>query len=205
MTNKEKCFLAYIAGLIDGEGCINIIKTQRKLETLDGVKSYLSYRAQIAINMADALALAMLKDLFSKSHLYYYRNKTQENRKPIWMWCIYDNNCWDFLKKIQPYLINKQEESRVLLSFIATKRKHHLYRDGLKLSKKYWKRLDRLHSKLMALRQRELNGMNSVELLKNLDLRKYRAKHEDCERLREGVTTMLNKYKAISVPEKEIV
>jgi len=206
MTNKERCFLGYVAGLIDGEGCINIIKVHRKVKfatpNFKGANDCLSYRASIMINMVDALALAILKDKFSKSHLYCYLNKTQENRKPQWHWCIYDNHCWDFLKMIKPYLINKQEQAQILLTFLAIKRRANIHKQ---YTQSYWERLNNLHQRLMTLRQTELNAVNSAEILNRMDLRQYRAKHEDCERLREGVTTMLNKYKAISTAEKEIV
>ena len=205
MTNKDKCFLAYVAGLIDGEGCINIISTQRKLEYSNydnhRVESYLSYRASVMINMTDALALAILKEHFPSSHFYSYPSK-QENRKRIFMWCLYDNHCFDFLRDISPFLINKRDEAKLLLSFLATKRRANVHK---KYDASYWKRLSGLHQKLMAIRQSELNVVKSVELLNRLDLRQYRAKHEDCERLREGVTTTLNKYKATSTAEKEIV
>lgn len=205
MTNKERCFLGYVAGLIDGEGCINIIKIQRKLEYQQvenhKVESYMSYRASIIINMVDALALAILKDRFPQSHLYCYKSK-QPNRKPQWHWCLYDNHCWDFLKSLKPYLINKQDEAQILLTFLVVKRKANRSK---KYDKSYWNRLSSLHQKLMTLRQKELNTVNSVELLNRVDLRQYRANPEDCVRLRAGVTTMLNKYKAISTVEKDIV
>lgn len=187
MTNKEQNQWAYIAALMDGEGCFNIIRTNRG-------DSY-AYRASIMINMTDGIALAVLNDIVPASHLYYYE-ATQDNRKPKYVWALYDNHCFEFLKNVQPFVINKIQQVRLLKTFIVTKRRRQRYQNkkdafSVKMWKKYSTYLESLWKRLIELRNTELNGVNSVKTLESLDFRSYRAKLSDAQDLKERVTTRL--------------
>ena len=208
MTNKELHLWAYVAALMDGEGCFNIIRTTRK----DNGK--LSYRASIMINMTDALALAILTEIVPNSHFYCYP-PSQPNRHDVFVWCLYDAHCWEFLNNVLPFLINKRQEARILKAFLAAKRRMNSYKNkkdfhSASMLRKYTKIACRMWELLKEVRQRPLDGVNSVEALKSLDFRQYRAKHEDAEALREGVTTRLmalsttKAYKTASAPLNKI-
>jgi len=210
MTTKERRFLSYLAGLIDGEGCLNIIKITRP-------NGSPSYRASIMINMVDGLSLAVFKSILGEEFKinFYLYEPNQENRQNLYCLCIYDNNCLKFLDVITPYLIIKYHQAKELKRFLVWRRKWIAKHQGGKYPSSYWDKCSEFHKRLKKLRQTPLNGVNSVELLNHHDLRQYRAKLEDVEHLRndvknilEGVETRLSELqhnKTISAPEKDIV
>jgi hypothetical protein len=144
------------------------------------------------INMTDALALAILKESNPNSHLYSYP-PTQSNRQQIYVWCLYDNHCLEFLTNVIPFLINKRREAKILRTFLVAKRRRQAASKDRKTytTDRFQRILVRMWELLKKERQQPLNAVNSVEALKSLDLRQYRAKREDVEQLHEGVTTRL--------------
>lgn len=200
MTNKDRCLYAYFGGLIDGEGSIYITKS--KIQEGRGI----SYSMQIKVTMTDALPILMLQYFFPAC---FRCEQRVEGRREVYSWIILANKAYDFLSLIKPFLFVKHQQATLAMSFQAFKRrswveyqrKHAVrIRGNQKRSgfeyypESYWRRSERFYQKMHQLNSNPLNGVNSVELLRSLDLRQYRSKPEDCERLLEGVETSIRKF-----------
>ncbi len=99
MTDTE---LAYIAGVIDSDGCISI--QQRK-------KQYHSLR--IAVAMKSPTIPEWLKEMVGGSTTTYINNG-----KPLTMWVIYGQLAKDLCYDMLPYLIGKQKQAAVGLDVL---------------------------------------------------------------------------------------
>ena len=219
MTNKDKCFLSYVAGLLDGEGYIGIIKGNNWM----GHRYWLSH---IEICMTDPLSLLIISSLYSQFH--FSVRKIKSNRKQAYRISIQKtDDCYRFLKLIQPYLFVKWEQAKIMLSYLAWRRKNLWLTNGInwlsgdkkvereKLLDEYHKKSEKFYWLLRQKKQESLNGVKTVELLNRMDLRQYRAKREDVDNLRdqvknllEGVETKMRQStdnKSINAPEKDIV
>lgn len=209
MTNKDKCFLAYLAGLIDGEGYIGITRNINWME-------HRYWSPNIGICMTDAISLLIISATFPEFR--FSIKKKKDDRKQVFRAEIHNtNDCYKILKLVQPFLFVKWEQAKIMLSYLSWRRQNLWLTNGInwlndedrnkrnKLLEKYHEKSQKYYDLLRAKKQEPINGVNSVNLLKRMSLREYRAKREDCERLLEGVETRLNKYKTTSAPEQNIV
>jgi len=209
MTNKDKCVLSYFAGLLDGEGYIGL--TRQKPKTNRWELGHWNYRPIVLIMMNDAIGLLFLKHLFPEFQIHYRPAYGRRNRP--YELKIDGIKCYDFLKKIKPFVIVKHEQVAILASYIAWKRKYIAKIKNTALlgyDEEYWKVSEKFYN-LLREKKKPYNGVNSVKLLEQMSLRQYRAKLADVEKLREGVTTMVRQLnekeanKPISAPEQDIV
>lgn len=103
LTDKQ---LAYLAGLMDGEGCISITKHQ-------GIHSRTpSYIMRVIIAQAN------------ESYLRYWHELTgigSINQKPLnptcYDWRITSQEALAFLKELYPFLILKKDEADIAIKF----------------------------------------------------------------------------------------
>ena len=110
---------AYIAGLIDGEGCICIHTT----------KSRHSYGIQYNLIITITMAGAFLEELHKEVGIGYFRAKSNRNTKPahwkymnVWRWNQADARC--LLPQVRPYLRHKTKQADLALQFLALDWKH---------------------------------------------------------------------------------
>lgn len=103
---------AYIAGLVDGEGCFGLYKTMPTSNPL----------ATFTIGMTDEKIIRWLFKIIG------YLGDIQErlrkgNRKDIWQLRITSNQCLLFTSSILPYLKIKDKQARIIIQ-------HHLIITG---------------------------------------------------------------------------
>ena len=87
---------AYFAGLIDGEGCMNVYPHKQN--------KYM--RPVVKVNMTCAKTIKALHEHFGGS---FMEKKTKEGNKKQWHWIVTHNKAIDVTKLIRPYLITKAE------------------------------------------------------------------------------------------------
>ena len=104
---------AYLAGLIDGEGSIIIRRNNG-----NGNGRGLSLIVQVAL--ASKPVLDWAKSLYG-GQVYTYRDKRNENWKPISHWHIGSREALALLLDTQSYMKVKGEEASVAIDFQATK------------------------------------------------------------------------------------
>mgnify|MGYP001241439435 CR=1 FL=1 len=102
MTEVE---LAYVAGLFDGEGCVNIWKHNDR-----GV---MRHRLRATLANTHKPFGEWLKREFGGSVTVY---KSQQH-KTLYTWSVYGKACARFLGQIIPYLRLKQDQAVVAIEF----------------------------------------------------------------------------------------
>lgn len=125
MDKSTVAALAYTAGLIDGEGCIRIVRgAVRSFKT--GVRqtdgTHTSYILEVRVGMIDEDVIRWLAGHWG-GRVYKFDPKGRQWR-PIWTWQIAAESAGKFLDTILPCLIAKREQAQVALDFQRIK-KHY--------------------------------------------------------------------------------
>ena len=107
-TKKETIIsLEYLAGLIDGEGCLDFISS----------KKYKYPQIRVALKESDSKVLFLIKDIYGGR--INHRGK-QKSWKDYWseqdLWTIGGEKANKLLKRLLPYLVVKKQKAEILLS-----------------------------------------------------------------------------------------
>lgn len=116
--------VAYLAGLIDGEGCIRVKRTKAYKHLTGRVNP--SYGISIHVRMVEEPAIAFLKHILGG---WYYAEKTTHasNGRPLFCWQATDTAAAGILKRLLPYLRVKKaqaENALALREWQADSRQH---------------------------------------------------------------------------------
>ena len=103
-----KTEIAYIAGFFDGEGCVRI-----KQANQGGNSYYLIAH----ITNTNPVILKKVQDLFGGNT----RVQEKGRNKPIYNWYITSSEANDFLKTLQPFLIEKKSQAELGIKFHENK------------------------------------------------------------------------------------
>ncbi len=99
---------AYIAGFVDGEGCIFATQYGRNGR----------YRIGMTLAQCDQEIILYLKECCGGS---IYENKRKVNRKIAWTWQISNKMAGDFLRDILPYLKVKKQQAILAIELQSMK------------------------------------------------------------------------------------
>jgi LAGLIDADG endonuclease len=144
MLNKLDA--AYLAGLIDGEGCIFINKStvQRK----NCGKRGFTYHSGIAVAMTSYEILHWAKRITGVGQIRTY--KAKKRHKQAWRWSVWSNEATALLKNVIPFLKLKHSQAKNQIKFQSLtrwtgsfgytkkeqKQQDHLYKANKKLNKR---------------------------------------------------------------------
>jgi len=107
--------LAWIAGLVDGEGSLSIKRVTRE--------SVVHYQVWVVIGMAhisaNRSALEEIQSVFG-GNMVVQKEHTNPNRQDKIAWTVVSQMALTFLRSIQPYLRIKKEHARLLIEFQET-------------------------------------------------------------------------------------
>jgi len=106
--------LAYVAGIIDGEGTICITKISSKW-----VKSQsgFDYYSHVGVGISNKDLCEWLKIKFGGCVTRQKRSAKFPNSKDIWMWQIRRSHTTPFLKAIEPYLKIKRLQAQNVIEY----------------------------------------------------------------------------------------
>lgn len=108
--------LAYMAGMLDGEGCISITKIRPKNTN----RHNLSYGLQIRISMVDKSIPLLFLFVFGGSlREVNYSHKGYRNQ---WRWAVSGELAVRSLEMLMPYLRSKKNEAELAIKFWGVKR-----------------------------------------------------------------------------------
>lgn len=118
---------AYVAGIIDGEGCIHLAKSERR--KWDGV--FQTGRMFIVVSLTYQPLITWLGNTIGG----YVRQVKQKNpkHKTVWLWRLSGHNAASLLSTLLPYLRIKQEQALIAIEYDATSTKNREKREQLKL------------------------------------------------------------------------
>ena len=108
MNEIEK---AWIAGIIDGEGCIFIKKRVRS----DGKCKFHGYQMGITVGNTDRRMIDRLKFLTGFGSIHEVIEKRESRNRKSYIWITGAKNGFIFLSKIKDYLICKKEQAEIAL------------------------------------------------------------------------------------------
>jgi len=149
----KKTTIAYLAGLVDGEGYVGIKKS------LNGMKHNRqkspSYHERIQIRMIDEPAIKLFADIFGGNY-YKETENSKYSKRPLYCYQISDLSAAKTLKILLPYLIIKKKQASLCLklrknkeSKLAQKRGngHSMSLKSLEYRDNLWKQIKIIHSK----------------------------------------------------------
>ena len=100
---------AYIAGLIDGEGCISIRKCRQG--------QFIYYKPMIEVGMVNKEPIKLLEKTFGNS-AWYEVVPTGKRKLICHKWRVTGTNCLPVLNTILPYIIVKKEQALLAIELI---------------------------------------------------------------------------------------
>lgn len=115
MPSSRKVDLAYVAGLFDGEGCINLRpRSNTKKQT---------YELQVTLVSTNEWITQQLKFSFG-GNVYYTPENFERNWKASWRWLTQAQNALRFLELVYPYLKLKKPQAEIAIKFQKHKRRN---------------------------------------------------------------------------------
>lgn len=106
--------LAYVAGIIDGEGYIGICKRHRKMYS----KGY-TFQLSVSVCSTDEWLCTWLGFAFGGSVALRFPGNSKHS--PSWNWQIRTKQAGQFLKLIVPYLKIKRPQAEIAIKFQEAK------------------------------------------------------------------------------------
>lgn len=104
--------LAYLAGIVDGEGHFNIHKTRAGNQRCTNTR----FQAEVIIVNSSYALMEWLIETFGSS--ICARKKDKAHYKQTWRWRIGANNAAELCRWLLPYLIIKKQQAELLIEFI---------------------------------------------------------------------------------------
>ena len=139
---------AYLAGIIDGEGCITVTKKR-------GPKSgRLGYCYRPVVHVANTHE-GVLKTLHLWTGLGRVNkfDDARKNRKARFQWFIWSNQAKQIILAIRPYLVIKTDQAKVFLKFVEVA--NHSSSPGPRgLTDAEWEKQHELYLKIRELNKR---------------------------------------------------
>ena len=109
--NPRQATLAYIAGIIDGEGTIRIHKSKPYAKNKQ--KNY-TYSAGIGVGMVEKRIPLLLQEIFGGA----LSEECVPDRRSIWRWQVSGRmSVFKILEELASYLILKQEHAYAVMEF----------------------------------------------------------------------------------------
>ena len=180
--NPQQTVLAYLAGIIDGEGTIRIGRSNNLTN-----RRVPAYYAGISCGMTELNALQLLVDTFGGKIRTEGR---AENRKPMFRWGTSGTKAVArILVALYPYLRVKQPQAAVVLDFILNKEAPFDRQQGLSQSQLQWR-------EELYLKVRKLNAVGVAATTEYQGPEKGCDSLASCESMRgipEVVGPLLNK------------
>lgn len=107
---KATELLAYIAGITDGEGCINLY----------GSRSAYNYAPRVSITNSSVELMELLKEEFGGSVTVMRDGTHPDHPRKTYSWYLGYRNVGPFLYQIYPYLLIKKRQARLVLMYLKT-------------------------------------------------------------------------------------
>ncbi len=108
--NKPATNFAYCAGLIDGEGCISIVKGISRLSRRPSTE----YSLRVFVSMNSLECIKKLQGIFGGG--LYMRERENTNFQSF-NWTVTSNTALEVLKKTLPYLHEKKQQAILGIEF----------------------------------------------------------------------------------------
>jgi len=146
MAKHKKADMAYAAGIIDGEGCIQIMHS-----LLNGHVQ--SWKVELDISMCSKKVLDKMVGLFGGQAKLYGIRDNQHYRQ--WRWQLYSGKAVNALRKMYPYLIEKKAQAALAINFYNHQKRCKTSRSR-PLSLSILAKREKMRSEMKELKTRDL-------------------------------------------------
>jgi hypothetical protein len=120
MTDNEK--LAYIAGLIDGEGYIGIKKQPPRTNSMGKRKGInYCYYERLTVAGINKPMITMLIKTFKVGKIYFHKH-SKLSRRGYWSWDVTNKLAISVINKVYPFLQIKKPEADIVLKLRESKK-----------------------------------------------------------------------------------
>lgn len=152
----------YLAGIIDGEGCIAIQKSKQANQTNP------IYSPKITVGMVNENIIKLLQENFGGRYTQE-RVPNSKNRQPVFRWRLgKKDQLTKVLNVLQGKLIEKENQRKLLVEFLSNKIENPNHKNYL--CKEELQRRERLYKK-----SREFNAVGAGATTKRFDNREIEA------------------------------
>lgn len=114
MPTMSKMVASYLAGIIDGEGYIGILKVKRGNKSVWGSTQQHYYTPVLKVAMVEKDFIWWLKESFGG---WTETRKPHHNARESYCWTLKSGRVTDFLKHVAPYLRIKKEQAETVFKF----------------------------------------------------------------------------------------
>jgi len=141
MSATEK---AYVAGIVDGEGTIGIVREVRK-ENVSGYR----FKPYFTVSNTDMKLLWWLQNTTGVGYIVPdgAAQRSRHDRRPLSRWRLTKRQLMWLLPQIKPYLVIKKEQAELAIKFgnlvVAGRRTAGLYNE----MEPYWNKMKELNMK----------------------------------------------------------
>jgi len=142
---------AYLAGLIDGEGCIAVSRTRTGASAKSCTRGF-AYRSSVSITMTDLQLLKWCQRVTGAGRVCRKKVDTSKHR-PAWTWAAWSQEAAGILTSIEPLLRLKRRQARNLIAFQSRMR----LPGSRGLTDVEWRRRERHYIRSKTLNQRGTN------------------------------------------------
>jgi len=111
VANWDDTEIAYLAGIIDGEGCI-----------YDGTKNKTKGTWRLTINTTDLSLFEWINNKLGRGCSYIERRRNRQNHKQVYTFqAVAMNDVLEILEYVSPYLIIKKEKALECIKYLTEK------------------------------------------------------------------------------------
>jgi len=127
----------YLAGFIDGEGCIGINKIHRTLDSACR-PGYFAYELALTVGNTDESIIYWIQEVVGKGHILSSQRKA--NCKECFTWTVNSRQALSTLEELVPYLKVKRKVAELCIEFQRLKQEQNRERmrgsrkDGYKVT-----------------------------------------------------------------------
>ena len=105
---------AYLAGILDGEGCIALVRNNGRKNK----SGYPEYYPRVSIGNTSVALQSWFEKHMPNIGIFVYHARPHDNNpmhRNLWEWTLNGNRrCMVFLSEISPYLVVKKEQAELL-------------------------------------------------------------------------------------------
>lgn len=139
----SKLQAAYLAGIIDGEGYVGIMKMRKGNKSKWCYKNDYAYVPVIKIAMIDKELITWLKESYGGN---FETRKARPNARESYCWTARKSKVNDILQKVYPYLRVKKKHAEIIFKYQNTNNGA-----GHPISEENWAKRDKLFKELRQL------------------------------------------------------
>ncbi len=142
MEKFDRKFIIWLAGFVDGEGCVRIGKYCRKDRNSKG------YTAELLISNTNFEVLYFIKQTIGAGNINCQKRKENDFRKDVYQYRIRAKNCRELLAQLLPFLKIKGQLAKLVIEMPrGNSGNHEVFKKIETIQENYFNRLKNFNLK----------------------------------------------------------